>query len=94
MSEIPADIRLAAEELVIYGPVEGRVALFGLIADALMAERERCAKIAESEPEFPGEPPADIVEAMIEVGPVGNAKAACRATKASIAQRVRSGEQP
>lgn len=53
------------------------------------AEREKFARIAETEEELEGEPPAFVVAEMNRVGPVENARAAVRSTKASIARRIR-----
>ena len=57
--------------------------------DATMLERQRCARIAETEEELEGVPPEDVIEAMLSAGPVENARSAVRATKASIARRIR-----
>lgn len=56
---------------------------------AVAVERERCAKIAETDEELEGVPPAYVMAEMVRVGPVENARAAVRATKASIARRIR-----
>lgn len=40
---IPRDIILAAENIVIYGPVEGRAVFRDLITKAILAERENAA---------------------------------------------------
>ena len=60
---------------------------------ARMAERERIAKIVESEPELDGEPDYFTRAAMISAGPVENSRAAVRATKKSIISAIRSPEQ-
>ena len=71
MSDIPADIRAKAEKLaetVIYsGP--GDILAADLIAEALMEERERCAKIAEAagrelEPSFMADTAWEIAAAI------------------------------
>lgn len=68
-----------------------------LISEADKREREARAKaleeaaaIADTEEELPGEPSKLVVAAMEAVGPVGNARAAVRTTKASIAKRIRA----
>lgn len=50
---------------------------------------EEAALIVESEPECPGEPTQEELAAMTLAGPVVNARAAVRATKKSIAARLR-----
>lgn len=57
------------------------------IEKAVAAERERCAKIAESEPEMPGKMPTELHNIQLE----GTLRAVCRATKKSIAAAIRSG---
>jgi hypothetical protein len=59
---------------------------------AVRLERERCAKIAETEEELPGDPSAYILSEMERIGPVENARAAVRSTKASIARRIRGAQ--
>ena len=54
---------------------------------ARIQERERCAKIAESEPEAPGEMPPEFHLIPIEDAIRG----AIRATKKSIAAAIRNG---
>jgi hypothetical protein len=61
------------------------------IAEAIQAERERCARIAEAEPELPGEPEQFVIDAMRDAGPIENARAAVRTTKRSIATAIRAG---
>lgn len=51
---------------------------------------EEAAKVAESEPELDGDPPREVMDAMIAIGPIGNARASVRATKLNIAKRIRS----
>ena len=58
--------------------------------DHLLGATERAAKIAEDEPELPGEPTETELWQMHTAGPVMNARAACRATKRSIAAAIRS----
>lgn len=50
MNDIPTDIRLASEEIVIHGAPagSGRRALVSLIASAILSERHRCAVIARN----------------------------------------------
>ena len=60
------------------------------IARAIADERERCAKIAETEEEAEGEPDASMLAAMNLAGPVLTTRAAIRATKKSIAARIRN----
>lgn len=70
-------------------------AVADLRASERAAGREEAAKLAEAEPEMPGDPPAHILQAMIAVGPIENARSACRATKKSIAASIRAiGEKP
>lgn len=52
---------------------------------AVLVERERCAKIAETEEELDGEPPFEMNAESIHV-----ARAIVRATKKSIARRIRA----
>lgn len=52
-------------------------------------ERNVCAYIAETEEELEGNPPQHVIDAMLEAGPVMNARAAVRFTKAGIAKRIR-----
>lgn len=88
MSEtIPADILSAAAAVVERGYDTG---LIDAVAAALMAERERCAKIAENDPELPGDPPVEWRDMVRTVGPIENARSACRATKHSIATSIRT----
>ena len=65
-----------------------------LIEGAIEDERERCARLADIEEAFPGDPPAHVLQAMIAVGPVGNARASARATQKSIAKKIRDGVLP
>ncbi len=60
------------------------------IEAARAGERERCAKVADDEPELPGEPSAQCLEAMIAIGPIENARAAVKLTKRCIAAAIRS----
>lgn len=56
------------------------------IDQAVAAERERCAKIADTEPECPGEMPPEF-----HLVPLEDAiRAAVRAIKKSIARRIRA----
>lgn len=54
-------------------------------------ERERCAKIAETEPEPSGAMPKDIRQCYEEMGVEEVLRATIRATKASIVRRIREG---
>jgi hypothetical protein len=56
-------------------------------------ERERCAQLAEAEPELPGEPGAGLLQAMRE-NPEDAARAVVRVTKRSIAAAIRARGQP
>lgn len=51
-------------------------------------ERERCAKLAESEPEMPGDMPNELRPIPLE----DVLRAVCRATKKSIAEAIRSSK--
>ena len=51
---------------------------------------EQCAEVADDEPCMEGDCPAHVLEAMEEVGPIENARSACRATKKSIATAIRA----
>ena len=53
---------------------------------------EECAKVAEAEPIFEGDPPHLILAAMEDAGPAMNARAAGNATKRSIAAAIRALE--
>jgi hypothetical protein len=55
--------------------------------------REACAKVAQSEPELPGEPGAGLLQAMRE-NPEDAARAVVRVTKRSIAAAIRARGQP
>ena len=58
------------------------------IIDAIATERERCAKIAEAEPELTGHMPDEV-----HLIPLDDAlRAVCRATKKSIAAAIRNKE--
>jgi hypothetical protein len=48
----------------------------------------RCASAVDAEPELPGAPPRHVVKAMESIGPTENARAAVRATKKGIAERI------
>ena len=87
MSDIPADILAAAVAVVDRGYDTG---LIDAVAAALLGERERCATIAENDPELLGEPPAEWWALVNALGPIGNARSACRATKLSIAAAIRT----
>ena len=50
---------------------------------------ERAIAVALAEPEMPGEPPEAVLKSMLEAGPVGSARASCRATKKGIAAALR-----
>lgn len=52
-------------------------------------ERERCAKVADNEPEPEPDVPPDVFEAAIS-GPIEFARATCRATKRNIAAAIRA----
>ncbi len=58
--------------------------------DARRVALEDAVRVAETDDELSGDPPPHVVEAMAAVGPVGNARSAVRATKASIAKRIRA----
>lgn len=73
-------------------PKCGDVATVMAIALAINSERTRCARLVETEEELPGDPPQKVIDAMIAVGPIGNARSAVRATKQSILNRIHSGE--
>lgn len=56
---------------------------------------EQAAQIVEAEPEFVDPPESYIITAMEMIGPVENARIACRTTKTSIAAAIRKeGERP
>jgi hypothetical protein len=57
-------------------------------------ERRRSIRAVEAEEEMKGHPPRDVLDAMIAIGPIGNARAAVQATKKSILKRIQSGEFP
>jgi hypothetical protein len=59
------------------------------IARALMAERERAAKIAEDEPEFPESADENTQKALDENSPLTVARIACHMTKEAIAAAIR-----
>lgn len=63
------------------------------LQDGIAAERERCVGIALAEPEFPGEPSSLVVALMDSLGPVENARSACRTTKKSIAKAILTEEK-
>lgn len=65
--------------------------LFKVVREEVEAERERCAKIAEAEPEMPGDCPPEALAAMELAGPVENARCAVRVTKRNIAAEIRRG---
>jgi hypothetical protein len=59
-------------------------------AEAVQSERDRCLRIVETEPELPGKMPAEF-----DLIPVADAlRAAVRATKKSIARRIRANSLP
>lgn len=64
-----------------------------VFAEVIAAERERCAKIAEAEPELPGDPPANVEEltmrAIERVGVAAVAREIVRVTKRCIAKNIR-----
>lgn len=57
-----------------------------IVRDAVAAERERCAKLAENEPEPDGKMPPECADFSLEQ----NIRAAVRATKKSIARAIRN----
>ena len=63
------------------------------LVEAREAALEEAAKVAEAEPEFEGDPPQHVVDAMISAGPIENARSACRATKKGIAAAIRTLHQ-
>lgn len=75
-AELPAD----------FGMIDGEDHPDTVIANAATAiERERCAKIAEADPELPGDMPDEL-----RLIPLEDAmRAAVRATKKSIAAAIR-----
>lgn len=60
----------------------------------LAEEREACAKIADAEPESVGPMPPDMEALSLEVGPEISVRAAVRATKVSIAAKLRARTEP
>jgi hypothetical protein len=68
---------------------DGKFVTYADHVQALKEERERCAKIAEDEPELEGEPEAYQLEVMREVGLVASLRAAVVATKKNIAAAIR-----
>ncbi len=60
------------------------------LAEARDKALEQAAYVAENEPELVGAPSDHVITAMINIGPVENARAACRTTKKSIAAAIRS----
>lgn len=52
---------------------------------------EECARIAEVEAELPGAPPKEMLD-LVAQNPVGALRAVVRATKKSIAARIRNRE--
>lgn len=56
---------------------------------ATMEERERCAKVAESEPELEGPMPPENVEAAKLVSLEDHLRITVRLTKTNIARRIR-----
>lgn len=52
--------------------------------------REECAKIADAEPELPGDMPDEVKEGFRTIGPEEACRAIVRATKASIAAAIRA----
>jgi hypothetical protein len=61
-----------------------------LAGDARAEALEEALQIIEQEPELEGEPPAHILAEMQNASPVLNARAAVRATKKSIARKIRA----
>jgi len=55
---------------------------------------EECAKVAEAEPNFPGEPEADHLRLMVSAGPIPNIRAAGLAMKREIARNIRALSPP
>ncbi len=103
MSALPDDVMKAATNVataLLYPEVDddGRAYLtqdhINIIASALVEARrvalEDAVRVAETDDELSGDLPPHVVEAMAAVGPVGNARSAVRATKASIAKRIRA----
>jgi hypothetical protein len=90
--EIPEDVMKAAEAVTdaIYAAGQDTWLAAGttdIIARAILAERERCAKIAEAE-ELTGAPPEHFTELQIAL-----AVATVRATASSIASAIRSSHE-
>lgn len=56
-------------------------------------ERERCLKIVESEPEFPGAMPDEVRESTLKIGLENALRGTVVVTKRNIAARIR-GEKP
>lgn len=58
------------------------------IAQAVARERERCAAVADTEPDMPGVPPRSAIKAM-RADPAEFMRATCCATRKNIAKRIR-----
>lgn len=99
MTSIPEDIMYAAGAVV--ADITGDAAILTMgevdamakhIAQALLAERmkerERCAQIARDDEELPGDSPQEWYDLIWRLGPVENARSACRATKKSIVSAI------
>jgi hypothetical protein len=52
--------------------------------------QERAVEIVGDEPCMPGDPDEGMVSVMLAHGPIDTARAACRATKRSIAEKIRA----
>jgi chromosome segregation ATPase len=77
--------RARSEERVKYGAEVRRA--------TRAEEREACAKVAQSEPELPGEPGEGLLQAMRE-NPEDAARAVVRVTKHSIAAAILARGKP
>lgn len=62
------------------------------VAEAVSAERERCAKIAETETELPGRIPDEVLNHFEEMGHEEAHRLTVRITKESIARRIRNDQ--
>lgn len=77
-----------------YGYPELEPWIASAIRTAVAEAYEDAAKIADTEEELDGEPSQEAIDAMFLNGPVDNARAIVRATKKSIARRIRSKAKP
>lgn len=78
-----------------YGPAVDCDGIAALVYSYILAERERCAKIADDEPNFPGPMPKEVREQVEKAITNGKLEDICRhfsgSMQRTITKKIREG---